>query len=419
MKTRMQIVCVLAAMLLLCRSVLSVEVGQTERWDTGLLNGWTDEVRYAAALTNPGTYLQLSFPGQNILMPAEDGVAGGIDASGGIFSGNYVAAEVSGISFSIMTDGTVPATARLVLHSSESDREWSYAPLEISGEPGMWVQNVAWLDYGEGKWRLSGPGANEQKFLEDLRHVDRIGIRIQQNGTKAQVYCIDEFKLHGLKSMIKGNVVYKGYQSGIIKVMAVAVPDSWLSMNIGKISRAGVYEIRHLDPHTNYWVKAYMDANGNNVPDYWEPKGEYVSNAVYLVHSADDVNITMEDALTADGLPVWWVNQATGGDTNITADADDDGDGMSNLQEYLAGTDPKDGGSALKAVLDSKPEGVGVVLKWPSTYPGQRYQIWRCSDLTTGFNVIQTGIPATPPVNSFEDTTATGIGPYYYKIKLE
>ena len=346
-------------------------------------------------------------------------MAGGLDASGGMFAGDYLEAGVSGISFSIMTDGTVPATARLVLHSSGSDREWSYAPLEISGEAGKWVYNVAWLEYGSGKWRLSGPGANEQKFQDDLRHVDRIGIRIQQNGTKAQVYSIDEFKLHGPKATIRGNVVYSGYQSGVVKVVAVAVPDGWSSMNMTELPKVGVYEISHLDTNENYWVKAYIDSNGNGMPDDWEPMGEYVSNAVFLVDSIEDVNITLAEAMTAEGLPVWWVNQSAGGDTNVTATADDDGDGMSNLQEYLAGTNPNDSESVFRTELDSKPEGVGVVLKWSSAYYGQKYQVWRCSDLMTGFQLIQGGIPATPPVNSFEDTTATGDGPYYYKIKLE
>jgi len=54
--------------------VFSAQVNTVERWDTGQLNGWTDEVKYLATLANPGTYLQLSFPAQNILMPAEDGM---------------------------------------------------------------------------------------------------------------------------------------------------------------------------------------------------------------------------------------------------------------------------------------------------------------------------------------------------------
>jgi len=46
--------------------VFSAQVNTVERWDTGQLNGWTDEVKYLATLANPGTYLQLSFPAQNI-----------------------------------------------------------------------------------------------------------------------------------------------------------------------------------------------------------------------------------------------------------------------------------------------------------------------------------------------------------------
>ncbi|HUJ09339.1 MAG TPA: hypothetical protein VL171_04875 [Verrucomicrobiae bacterium] len=50
-----------------------------------------------------------------------------------------------------------------------------------------------------------------------------------------------------------------------------------------------------------------------------------------------------------DGLPDWW-ERAHGLDPNdpLDADRDDDGDGFSNFQEYLAGTDPANAASALK-----------------------------------------------------------------------
>jgi hypothetical protein len=51
--------------------------------------------------------------------------------------------------------------------------------------------------------------------------------------------------------------------------------------------------------------------------------------------------------LAPNGLPIAWL-LANFGTTNVNANADPDGDGMSNLQEYLAGTNPNDAADVLR-----------------------------------------------------------------------
>jgi len=60
----------------------------------------------------------------------------------------------------------------------------------------------------------------------------------------------------------------------------------------------------------------------------------------------------------------------------------------------------------------------GLRLGWLSA-SNQFYTLQRSLDLKTGFTSIFTNLAATPPTNFFRDNTATGSGPYYYRLRLE
>jgi hypothetical protein len=117
-----------------------------------------------------------------------------------------------------------------------------------------------------------------------------------------------------------------------------------------------------------------------------------------------------------DGLDDAWECQYFG--CNGQAYLDADNDGLTNLAEYQAGTDPTDPQS-LFAFIDVQPAPTaGVVLRWSST-PGRQYIILRSNDLLSGFVEIQRDLSATPPQNSFHDPTATGAGPFFYRLRLQ
>jgi hypothetical protein len=104
---------------------------------------------------------------------------------------------------------------------------------------------------------------------------------------------------------------------------------------------------------------------------------------------------------------------------NVDANADPDGDGMTNLQEFRAGTDPTDPNSVF-AFVDCQPHaGGGFLVQWNSA-EGRSYTLLRTSHiLSSNFSLIRSNIAATPPHNSFVDTNAVPPGPYFYRLKLE
>ena len=79
-----------------------------------------------------------------------------------------------------------------------------------------------------------------------------------------------------------------------------------------------------------------------------------------------------------DGIPDWWMIQYFGHPTgeasdNSLASDDADGDGASNLQEYLAGTDPTNPNSVFR-LSAAAPVNNTISLKWPAV-TGKSYQI--------------------------------------------
>jgi hypothetical protein len=92
---------------------------------------------------------------------------------------------------------------------------------------------------------------------------------------------------------------------------------------------------------------------------------------------------------------------------------DPDGDGMTNREEYLAGTDPNDSNSKLDFTdLDQVLEGTFEV-SWKSV-AGRTYSLHSSTNLLTGFDrKMMSGIRATPPVNRFNDTIESEVQKFY------
>jgi hypothetical protein len=96
--------------------------------------------------------------------------------------------------------------------------------------------------------------------------------------------------------------------------------------------------------------------------------------------------------------------------------ADADGDGMNNWQEWLCGTDPTNALSALR-LLTPVTTGTNITVIWQSV-AGVSYFLERSTDVTvpSAFTSVATNIAGQPDTTTYVDTNALGSRPLFYRV---
>jgi hypothetical protein len=130
---------------------------------------------------------------------------------------------------------------------------------------------------------------------------------------------------------------------------------------------------------------------------------------VYAIDLADS---------NSNGLPDWWELLHFGSTTGANPATDDDGDGVTNFQEWIAGTNPTNPSDKLAITsFTMDPASGQPVLGWPSAF-GRLYDIEYTENLQLPFANAQSDLPASPPFNVWQDTAPRAPNSGFYRLKV-
>lgn len=127
--------------------------------------------------------------------------------------------------------------------------------------------------------------------------------------------------------------------------------------------------------------------------------------------SAPGSGATWGEDENSDGLPDDWQALYWGGAWPSPND-DSDGDGVSNRNEFLAGTNPLDPKSVLRTQLDETVQ--GLFLSW-NTMPGLMYQVQSSTNLSSTAFWVNVGTPRFAP-GSVDSILVGGNRETFYRI---
>lgn len=139
---------------------------------------------------------------------------------------------------------------------------------------------------------------------------------------------------------VVGTVYYGGWRTGVLWVVAVTSSNSWSTNASISLTEAGEYQIARLS-ETNYWLKAYMDSDGDGGVSANEAWGVYSNGSLAVTAQVENVDITLWDPDgDGDGLGDWWEIKWFGSTNAQSGAGNPDGDEWNNEAEYLYGLNP-------------------------------------------------------------------------------
>ena len=142
------------------------------------------------------------------------------------------------------------------------------------------------------------------------------------------------------------------------------------------------------------------------------------ANSTGVFASADQSFTTAAGDRDGDGIPDdWEVQHGLNADDAADALLDADGDGLTNLQEFTAGTDPRNGASRLQIVATRMGlDGFEIAF---TTAAGRKYRLEATDVLyAPTWTVVADNVIGTGAVVSVVDESLSGTAQRFYRIQL-
>jgi hypothetical protein len=335
-----------------------------------------------------------------------------------------------------LIDGSAGGTPNLVLTNapSVSTNNWYYGAITYDGNLGILYQ-----DGVEGRRTVAGAKLNAGTNAYAAKLGTFEGANLFYDGL------LDEVRISSVARStnwvwaeylnMASNTAFNNY-GGIGPVAAVPAAPTGLTATAAATNRIELAWTDNTSLETGYVVDRSPDSNAwsqivltaVNATNYTD--SGLTTNALYYYRVAATNAAGLSAycyalATTWSAYKQWrqtyfttaeLTNSAVSGDS-----ADRDNDGMINLDEYLAGTDPTNPVSRLVLYqVASNPAATGEFLvSWQSA-TGRMYTLLAATNLVSnGFELIlSTNIPATPMQNVYTDVVG-GAVQKFYRVKLE